>query len=179
MDMLDITTNTPIHFTPGIFVTVYDLERMPIPELMCKYETLRRKCKEVFDFMWDNNIMWVTDIYGNAYKLSLHLNNSGGGKVLDEVIVDVWSPREMLVFHGCFKFDKKGKVLREDWCKLKKAMDDYATGTFICAFCKSPGRLFGEGTGHSPTQHICATCNAKPEVQNDVARMFHNLSAGS
>ena len=164
-----------MNFTPGIFLTTYDLQSLPVIELIEKYNTLRKKCKEVFDFRWDNNILWITDVYGNAYKMGLTMNTCGG-KIFQEVIVHLWSAQGTFVFQDCFKLQPDGKL---DWNaveKIRQVTESYTRGNFTCAFCGNTGRRFGEGTGHAPMQEVCATCFAKPKVKATIQRQFHDMS---
>lgn len=160
---------------PGIFIDTYQLGKLPIPVLLDEYEALRQKCKEVFDFRWDSNVLWLTDIFGNAYKCHLAMNTSAG-EILPEVLVTLYSAQGTHVFHECFKLDKDNRLTHTAIQELRSAMESYTGGNFRCAYCGSIDRRFGEGTGYAPNSEVCATCFAKPEIQDRIRRQFQEAS---
>jgi len=160
---------------PGIFIDTYELHRLPIPMLLDEYEALRKKCKEVFDFRWDSNVLWLTDILGNIYKCNLALYTIKG-QILNDVLVTLYSAQGTHVLHKCFKLDRDNRLTHAAIQELRSAMESYTGGNFRCVYCGSIDRRFGEGTGYAPNSEVCATCFAKPEIKDRIQQQFHEAS---
>jgi hypothetical protein len=129
-------------FKPSISISIRDLEKIPLMEFETNnkgnlYNKVRLAMKEIANYNWDNDILRVTNIYGDEFSIHVYLGKNKG--VLSTWEITIWDYKgnsTVGVWQKKYESDKDCLTI-EEIRKIKERLEEYSHHIQHCSDCQS------------------------------------------
>lgn len=140
MELNEMLKEKGIFFKPSIEIRIDNLERIPLTELEHNnkegiYEQVRQAIKPIVNYNWDNDILRVSNIFGDEFSISIHLCKFKDVPTAWEI--NVWDYKGSSAIGRWTKkyVNKDDKLDREMIRDMKKRLEEYSYHVQHCSDC--------------------------------------------
>jgi hypothetical protein len=131
-----------ISFVPSIQLSMYQFERIPLIELETNnkdgiYNKVRQAIKPVVNYNWDNNILRITNIFGDEFSIHVYL-----AKKLETPLhweITLWDHLGTTTI-GVWKknyVSNEDKLSPDEINEIKKRLEEFTQHILHCSDCQT------------------------------------------
>lgn len=141
-ELTEILEKRGIYFTPTIKISINDFEKISLLDFELNnregvYEKVRQAIKPVVNYTWDNNILRVTNIFGDEFCIQIYLAKKNGNASNWEITLwDYHGTTTIGVWYK--KYSGDGDKLSFDEIRdIKERLDEFTHNILHCSDCQS------------------------------------------
>lgn len=131
-----------IHFTPSIELRIDHLEKIALKELETNnvdgiYNQVRRAIKPVTNYGWDNNILIVSNIFGDLFSIHIRLGKYNNKPPVWEITIWDYKGTTTVGVWGKSYVNDDDKLTNEELRAIKERLEDFTRNVLHCSDCQT------------------------------------------